>query len=431
MSYYRRYRRYTNYKKKIKPKKVELTDLEKLGYGEMWEELLKKCDLTCPKCKFKNNPSYINSKDISIHTQYKYKGISLNIDKYGLYGLCTKCNNKFTFKVDIDVSKDHVVSALDEGINNFNKEISFLKKNYQEILSTREKNTHKYKKLVAPYREEETIEKNAVNKETKELYDQIEELRTTIYKFFIDKRDKSVMWGILNKMFDYDSGEGGERLVDSKDIDRFGFGSFFYIKYKNLSEFQRLSKILREKEKKYDNESSKIDQISNKYNDKLKNINFKFQQSEIKFTQQTKILKIDSNSDNLINPNKPSDLEKLENLKLKPLLKNKELRLKFLKRVFRLTNGYVYVLGNDLMPDLYKVGWTERNPEERARELSGTGVPSPYKVIFSIITKLDMKIEKDIHKKLDQYRYRKDKEFFKTDIGIIKSVITETIESKA
>ena len=431
MAYYRRYRRYTNYKKKIKPKKVELTDLEKLGYGEMWEELLKKCDLTCPKCKFKNNPSYINSKDISIHTQYKYKGISLNIDKYGLYGLCTKCNNKFTFKVDIDVSKDHVVSALDEGINNFNKEISFLKKNYQEILSTREKNTHKYKKLVAPYREEETIEKNVVNKETKELYDQIEELRTTIYKFFIDKRDKSLMWGILNKMFDYDSGEGGERLVDSKDIDRFGFGSFFYIKYKNLSEFQRLSKILREKEKKYDNASSKIDQISNKYNDKLKNINFKFQQSEIKFTQQTKILKIDSNSDNLIDPNKPSDLEKLENLKLKPLLKNKELRLKFLKRVFRLTNGYVYVLGNDLMPDLYKVGWTERNPEERARELSGTGVPSPYKVIFSIITKLDMKIEKDIHKKLDQYRYRKDKEFFKTDIGIIKSVITETIESKA
>ena len=163
----------------------------------------------------------------------------------------------------------------------------------------------------------------------------------------------------------------------------------------------------------------------------VKNINFKFQQSEIKFTHQTKILKIDSNSDNLIDPNKPSDLEKLENLKLKPLLKNKELRLKFLKRVFRLTNGYVYVLGNDLMPDLYKVGWTERNPEERARELSGTGVPSPYKVIFSIITKLDMKIEKDIHKKLDQYRYRKDKEFFKTDIGIIKSVITETTESKA
>ena len=113
------------------------------------------------------------------------------------------------------------------------------------------------------------------------------------------------------------------------------------------------------------------------------------------------------------------------------MLKNKELRLKFLKRVFRLTNGYVYVLGNDLMPDLYKVGWTERNPEERARELSGTGVPSPYKVIFSIITKLDMKIEKDIHKKLDQYRYRKDKEFFKTDIGIIKSVIADTIESKA
>ena len=70
-------------------------------------------------------------------------------------------------------------------------------------------------------------------------------------------------------------------------------------------------------------------------------------------------------------------------------------------------------------------------PEERARELSGTGVPSPYKVIFSIITKLDKKIEKEIHKKLAKFRYRKDKEFFKTNIETIKLAISETIESQA
>ena len=326
MAYYRRYRRYTNYKKKIKPKKVELTDLEKLGYGEMWDELLKKCNLTCPKCKFKNNSSYINSKDISIHTQYKYKRISLNIDKYGLYGLCTKCNNKFTFNVDIDVSKDHVVSTLDESIKNFNKEISFLKKNYEEIITTREKNTKKYRQIVAPYNEEETSEKNEINKELKKIYDEINELRATINKFFIDKRDKSILWKFLN-FYDhiYNPDQGGERIIDSKDIERFGFGSFFYIKYKNLSEFQRLSKILREKEKKYDDGPTKIDKITEKFRDKLKNINFKFQQSEIKFLNQTKILKLDPSSDKLINPNIPSDLEKLENLKLKPLLKNKPL----------------------------------------------------------------------------------------------------------
>ena len=432
MAYYRRYRTYNNYKKKKKPKKIVPTDLEKLNYEEIWDELLKKSDLTCPKCKFKNNPRNIDSKDISIHTQYKYKAISLNIDKFGLYGLCTKCNNKFTFKVDIDVSKDHVVSTLDKSIKNFNKEISFLKKNYQEIIRTREKNSQKFKKIVAPYIEKESNEKHELNKETKKIYDEIKELRGTINKLFIYKRDKSIFWKFLN-IYDhiYNLDQGDERIIDSKDIETFGFSNFFYIKYKNLPEFQRLAKILREKEKKYDDGPAKIDKITEKFKDKLKNINFKFQQSEITFSNQTRILKLDADSEKLINPNIASELEKLENLKLKPLLKNKEMRLKFLKRVFRLTNGYVYVLGNDLMPDLYKVGWTERNPEERARELSGTGVPSPYKVIFSIITKLDKKIEKEIHKKLAKFRYRKDKEFFKTNIETIKLAISETIESHA
>lgn len=45
--------------------------------------------------------------------------------------------------------------------------------------------------------------------------------------------------------------------------------------------------------------------------------------------------------------------------------------------------GFLYVLINASMPDVVKVGKTERDPESRAKELSGvTGVPTPFVVIY-------------------------------------------------
>ena len=56
------------------------------------------------------------------------------------------------------------------------------------------------------------------------------------------------------------------------------------------------------------------------------------------------------------------------------------------------------------MPDLYKVGWTDRNPIVRAKELTTTGLPDPFKVVYEHKTNLTMEIEKMIHKALDSYR---------------------------
>jgi hypothetical protein len=64
------------------------------------------------------------------------------------------------------------------------------------------------------------------------------------------------------------------------------------------------------------------------------------------------------------------------------------------------------------MPGLYKVGWTERSPEERAKELSGTGLPTPYKVAYSKSTNLTADIEKTIHKNLDYCRLRSNRGIF-------------------
>ena len=44
--------------------------------------------------------------------------------------------------------------------------------------------------------------------------------------------------------------------------------------------------------------------------------------------------------------------------------------------------GYLYILTNASMPELLKVGRTARDPHERARELSTTGVPTPFEVAW-------------------------------------------------
>ena len=47
--------------------------------------------------------------------------------------------------------------------------------------------------------------------------------------------------------------------------------------------------------------------------------------------------------------------------------------------------GYVYILVNDSMPGLIKIGKTARNSLARAKDLSSsTGVPTPFKVAFEL-----------------------------------------------
>ena len=45
--------------------------------------------------------------------------------------------------------------------------------------------------------------------------------------------------------------------------------------------------------------------------------------------------------------------------------------------------GWVYVISNKAMPGIIKVGYSNKDPKERAAEL-GTGAPHPYKVEYEI-----------------------------------------------
>lgn len=71
------------------------------------------------------------------------------------------------------------------------------------------------------------------------------------------------------------------------------------------------------------------------------------------------------------------------------------------------------------MPGLLKIGRTERQPETRARELGTTGVPSPFKIEFSILVSDSVATEAIVHSSLEASgcRAHKAREFFEVSLG--------------
>ncbi|MFT2798821.1 GIY-YIG nuclease family protein [Serratia sp. N21D137] len=82
--------------------------------------------------------------------------------------------------------------------------------------------------------------------------------------------------------------------------------------------------------------------------------------------------------------------------------------------------GWVYVLSNEAMPGIYKIGMTTSTPEIRAREVSqGTGVPLPYVVELAYFSESPRNDEASIHEYLGDCRINSSREFFKCDLDEI------------
>jgi hypothetical protein len=74
---------------------------------------------------------------------------------------------------------------------------------------------------------------------------------------------------------------------------------------------------------------------------------------------------------------------------------------------------YIYVLENDTMPGILKIGYTGKKPEERATQLSkSTGVPTPFRVVFATKCHDGEGMEYEVHQELKEYRVNNDREFF-------------------
>ncbi|HEY4437309.1 MAG TPA: GIY-YIG nuclease family protein [Lelliottia sp.] len=75
--------------------------------------------------------------------------------------------------------------------------------------------------------------------------------------------------------------------------------------------------------------------------------------------------------------------------------------------------GYVYILINPSMPGLIKIGRTLRDSSMRARELSSTGVPTPFQVAFELFADHHEALETEMHLELTDFRINPAREFFR------------------
>ncbi|WCP70198.1 GIY-YIG nuclease family protein (plasmid) [Vibrio tubiashii] len=97
--------------------------------------------------------------------------------------------------------------------------------------------------------------------------------------------------------------------------------------------------------------------------------------------------------------------------------------------------GYVYILINESMPGLLKIGKTRRDSRSRARELYKTGVPTPYHVAFELFCDDYSHAEKAIHEELSDFRVNNNREFFRYPldkaIKLVQTLAGNTSEEDA
>jgi len=77
--------------------------------------------------------------------------------------------------------------------------------------------------------------------------------------------------------------------------------------------------------------------------------------------------------------------------------------------------GKVYILTNDAMPGIIKIGITESSVEDRMKSLDTTPVPMPFRFHFAIESDKFKEIEKLMHNAFSKFRIRDNREFFKMD----------------
>ena len=73
--------------------------------------------------------------------------------------------------------------------------------------------------------------------------------------------------------------------------------------------------------------------------------------------------------------------------------------------------GHCYAATNPSLPGLVKIGMTKHAPERRLKQLSGTGVPEPYRLLASVECADARATEKEAHRHFRAQAFKK--EFFR------------------
>lgn len=93
------------------------------------------------------------------------------------------------------------------------------------------------------------------------------------------------------------------------------------------------------------------------------------------------------------------------------------------------SHGFIYILSNQSMSGVYKVGLTTNSVLHRIQELSSTGVPTRFRAekAFQIRAEYLKDVEKTIHLKLKEAGYHHGKEFFNCELSYLSELVEDVI----
>jgi len=85
---------------------------------------------------------------------------------------------------------------------------------------------------------------------------------------------------------------------------------------------------------------------------------------------------------------------------------------------------YVYILTNDAMPGLVKIGYTKDDPNLRVKQLNAsTGVAVDFTLEWAFGCYNAIELEQEVHKHLASFRLNTNREFFKISVDKAKTAI--------
>lgn len=87
-------------------------------------------------------------------------------------------------------------------------------------------------------------------------------------------------------------------------------------------------------------------------------------------------------------------------------------------------DGFVYVLSNQAIPNLFKIGYTLTSVEQRVSELnSSTSIPEKFEIELVFACGNPRLVESQIHSELSEYRHNDRREFFRSTFEKTYSVL--------
>jgi hypothetical protein len=89
--------------------------------------------------------------------------------------------------------------------------------------------------------------------------------------------------------------------------------------------------------------------------------------------------------------------------------------------------GYIYILENKGQPGILKIGYTDRTPQQRVKEINGgTGVITPWYIVNAFPCKAPSHIESIVHAQLNSYHV--NKEGFAIKVSYAEELIIQIIQ---